>query len=116
MSYLDKIVTLKRQEIAERKRLLPASVLENTSLFAGPVMSLKRFLVAPNSSGIIAEFKRMSPSQGLINREAEVVPTTNAYVRAGAAALSVLTDRAQRPRACPSRSRGALRPFGLMAE
>ena len=45
-----------------------------------------------HSTGIIAEFKRKSPSKGIINDQADVVTTTQGYVKAGAAVLSILTD------------------------
>src|SRR5690606_27282370 len=40
----------------------------------------------------IAEFKRRSPSEGMINEHAKVEKTTIGYMQAGASALSVLTD------------------------
>ena len=55
-------------------------------------MSLKERLISAKESGIIAEFKRKSPSRGIINNKADLIKTTTGYVKAGASALSVLTD------------------------
>jgi len=46
----------------------------------------------PGASGIIAEFKRQSPSKGIINANAKVEEVTVGYMNAGASALSILTD------------------------
>lgn len=92
MNILDQIVIRKREEIAEAKQKVTVSELESTASFAKQPLVFKDFLVDVNRTGIIAEFKRRSPSKGLINGEAGVVDVTTGYQSAGASALSVLTD------------------------
>lgn len=92
MTILDKIITEKRLEVARREAETPAAALQALPPFARPVFSARAALTAAGSSGIIAEFKRRSPSKGLINGRAEAGATTAGYVAAGAAVLSVLTD------------------------
>ncbi len=92
MNILDKIVEHKRREVASRKSSHPARVLEQSTLFTAPTASLRQYVQRPDKTGIIAEFKRKSPSKGLINGQAAVDRTTVGYVQAGASALSVLTD------------------------
>lgn len=92
MNILEKITAEKRRETAERKSLYPAKLLERSIYFETPVVSLKKYLLRPDKSGIIAEFKRKSPSKGMINAYASVEDVTLAYMQAGASALSVLTD------------------------
>ena len=91
MSILDTIVARKREEVAERKSHLPESALEYYEYFDRATYSLSQALRS-HVPGIIAEFKRKSPSKGVINASADVRETTIGYVQAGAAALSVLTD------------------------
>ena len=55
-------------------------------------MSLKKSLLAVGSSGIIAEYKRQSPSKGIINDKATIAEVTNGYLDANVAAQSILTD------------------------
>lgn len=93
MDILEKIIAHKRQEVAERKSLFPSKLLEQSTYFDGQSVSLKKYLLREDKSGIIAEFKRQSPSKGVINPHAKVERTTIGYMQAGASALSVLTDK-----------------------
>ncbi len=90
---LTRIIEDKKQEILQRKAETPVERLERSPYFNRIPHSLKSSLARKKASGIIAEFKRMSPSAGRINRNADPVDTTLGYMRAGATALSVLTDR-----------------------
>ena len=92
MNILDTIIEYKRKEVNDRKQAMPVNELEKRTLFQRPVVSLKKQLLNPNALGIIAEFKRKSPSKGAINSTAKADRTTLQYVQAGASALSVLTD------------------------
>ncbi len=92
MTILDKINEDKRILVASQKQEISISELEKSSFFAQPVNSLSLSLIQPQSSGIIAEFKRKSPSKGTINDQVLVEEVTHSYVQNGAAGLSVLTD------------------------
>lgn len=92
MNILDTIVAHKLKEVAARLDAVPISELEKRPLFQQPVISIKKHLSGNQSTGIIAEFKRKSPSKGVINSAALADDTTVQYARAGASALSVLTD------------------------
>lgn len=92
MSILDQIITKKREELAANKLTISVAQLEKQAYFARDCHSLSMSLIAPASSGIIAEFKRKSPSKGIINDRMGVDEVTRGYVQAGAACLSVLTD------------------------
>lgn len=88
---LNTIVAHKRLEVAEQKKAFSAEAL-TAACASVPAARSMRDSLARSASGIIAEFKRRSPSKGWIKQEgnpAEVVP---AYEQAGAAALSILTD------------------------
>jgi len=92
MSILETIVKAKLNEVAERKFLYPVSLLEKSKYFERACVSLKHCLAEKNTSGIIAEFKRRSPSKGWIQPYADAEAVTLSYMEAGATALSVLTD------------------------
>lgn len=89
---LDKIVVKKREEIAALKLEKTIKDLEQSPLFSRTCFSLRDFILDPSLSGIIAEFKRKSPSKGIINDRSSVEEVTQAYRNSGASALSVLTD------------------------
>ncbi|WP_234736278.1 indole-3-glycerol phosphate synthase TrpC [Tellurirhabdus bombi] len=92
MNILDKIIASKKEEVAQRKAVTSAQQLEQHPMFTRQPLSARQAILAPESTGIIAEFKRKSPSKGIINDQVRVTETTAGYVRAGAACLSVLTD------------------------
>ena len=92
MNILDKIVLRKIEEVKAAKKLVTLKELENGAYFERTPYSLKEFMLAPERTGIIAEFKRRSPSKGIINDYSTVVEVTNGYAAAGASAISVLTD------------------------
>lgn len=91
---LEEIVAWKRQEVEEYKQVLPIGKLQQLvrPMLDTPVPSMSRALME-SETGIIAEFKRKSPSKGWIKEEgkASVIPLS--YQQNGASALSILTDR-----------------------
>jgi len=89
---LEQIVAYKKEEIVRAIQSMPRSELEKKEGFKRPVYSLREFLLKPEKTGIIAEFKRKSPSRGVFNDMATVEEVTTGYARAGASALSILTD------------------------
>lgn len=93
MNILDKIVAQKQQEVAERKAHVSVAELEKKKFFTSDGLSLKSFLADPARTGIIAEFKRKSPSKGIINDRVTVEEVTSAYAKNGASGISVLTDQ-----------------------
>ncbi len=92
MNILETIVAHKKKEVALRKLALSSKDLEKSPYFEQHTLSLKESLKAHDSSGIIAEFKRKSPSKGWIHEQANATQVTQGYEQAGAAGLSVLTD------------------------
>ena len=92
MTILDKITTQKAIEVAAAKAQFSIQDLEQSEFFSRKTNSLVANLSAENSTGIIAEHKRKSPSKGIINDKLSVEEVTQGYAQAGAAGLSVLTD------------------------
>lgn len=90
MTILDTIVKQKRAEVAERKTLRPLSALRD--LPATPVRDFAAALARPGLS-VIAEFKRRSPSRGLLAESLDPALVARAYEAGGAGSMSVLTDR-----------------------
>ena len=89
---LERIVTHTRAAVEERKRNVPVAALEAMPHFDRKPHSISDRLRAAAGNGIIAEFKRQSPSKGIINASADPVKVAEAYATYGASAISVLTD------------------------
>ena len=91
---LEEIIAHKRIEIAAQEQNVPISFLEDLlekNDDMAKVHSMKASLAA-SATGIIAEFKRRSPSKDWINRNADAKIIPASYQQAGASALSILTD------------------------
>lgn len=91
---LEEIIAHKRIEIAAQEQNVPISFLEDLLEKNGDMAethSMKASLAA-SATGIIAEFKRRSPSKDWINRDADAKIIPASYQQAGASALSILTD------------------------
>ena len=92
MSILKKIIADKQRELTARKSLIPLKQLERSVLLERPKNSLKARL-SNSVSGIIAEYKRRSPSKAVINQSLNVEEVVRGYEKAGACGISVLTDQ-----------------------
>lgn len=92
MNILDKIIAYKQKEVAEKSSLIPVKLLERSTYFESKIVSMKSYISDPEKSGIIAEFKRKSPSKGIINGAVSPEKVSIGYMQAGASALSILTD------------------------
>lgn len=92
MTILEHIIAQKHLEVKERKYLSPVHLLEKGILFKRRPFSLQNFLLRKDLFGIIAEFKRKSPSRGVMNEFASSDKVCGEYIEAGASAVSVLTD------------------------
>jgi indole-3-glycerol phosphate synthase len=90
MNILDKIVGTKKIEIADRKRHTSDQQLMDRPFFTRERFSMSRSII--DGSGVIAEFKKKSPSKPEINTSASVMQIVPAYANAGASASSILTD------------------------
>ncbi|MEY4739174.1 MAG: indole-3-glycerol phosphate synthase TrpC, partial [Bacteroidota bacterium] len=92
MNILDTIVARKKAEVDERKKRKPLDVIKLDAFYIRDTISLVKGLSRPYASGIIAEFKRKSPSKGVINDRVDLLEVTKGYQDAGASAVSILTD------------------------
>jgi indole-3-glycerol phosphate synthase len=91
MSVLDRIVEATRHDVAQRRREVPVAQLERALERRGRDRPFSEALIRAGLS-LIAEYKRRSPSAGLLREGDAVADVVAAYERAGAAALSILTE------------------------
>lgn len=90
MNILDKIIQDKRKEVECKKQVLPTKQLESSFLFQQPTHSLKNSI--QNGTGVIAEFKRRSPSKPHLNTQLNVWDAVKTYQEFKVSGISVLTD------------------------
>ncbi len=91
---LDDIVMTKQLEVEEAKGKLPFDDLKARLARYMPERSFRKALSVPGKLSLIAEIKRKSPSKGMLRERFEPIKLGQEMQRAGAAALSVLTDQA----------------------
>lgn len=87
---LEIIIDRKFREVAETKKHYSIERLKNNEMFERTCYNFADAI--RKNSGVIAEFKRKSPSKGLINKDAKLSDVVSGYQSAGASAISVLTD------------------------
>lgn len=92
MTILENIIENKKKELGLLKKLTSVSDLENSMFFNRKVISLSENLLDKKKTGIVAEFKRKSPSRGIINSASQVEEVTTGYFTGGASGVSILTD------------------------
>ena len=91
MSILKNIVIDLKKELILKKSIIPVSEYEKMSLFKRNTISM-RDSIKKNNFGIIAEFKRRSPSKNEINNKLSVHEVCRNYQIFGASGLSILTN------------------------
>lgn len=91
MNILETIIQRKREEVSASKSTVSVQQLKDSDLFGRKSLSLKESIIT--GSGIIAEFKRKSPSKGMINDIISPLEVVSAYEKSGASGISILTDR-----------------------
>jgi indole-3-glycerol phosphate synthase/phosphoribosylanthranilate isomerase len=89
---LGRIVARTRERVEERRRALPLSRLQGSAPTPGGGRRSFTAALARSGVNVIAEFKRRSPSRGVIRDDLHPVKVAQAYEVGGAAALSVLTE------------------------
>lgn len=92
MDILKKIIEYKKVEVEEKKKQTSLEDLKQMPLYDRDPISMRDSILDESKTGIIAEYKRKSPSKGIINDKVTVKDVTSAYAKYGASGISVLTD------------------------
>ncbi|HTS54607.1 MAG TPA: indole-3-glycerol phosphate synthase TrpC [Burkholderiales bacterium] len=93
---LQRILAVKREEVAAAARSKPLETIRREAEAAVPPMDFVRALrakIAAGQAAVIAEIKKASPSKGVLREDFHPTEIAASYARHGAACLSVLTDR-----------------------
>jgi indole-3-glycerol phosphate synthase len=94
-NFLAEIIARKRRRVEAARRVVPAEEMRRRAHAARRGADARALSAALRREGrpcVIAEFKRASPSKGVIRENASPAETALAYAEGGAAAVSVLTE------------------------
>jgi indole-3-glycerol phosphate synthase len=89
---LDRIVEARRVRVEAARRAVPLAEVRREAEAAHPPISFKRALASRPGISVIAEMKRSSPAAGELDPNLDPAVRAGVYCRAGAAAISVLTE------------------------
>jgi indole-3-glycerol phosphate synthase len=95
LSVLERILEVKRAEVAAAKQLLPQASVESHARGAAPprdFVGALRAKLSGQKPAVIAEIKRASPSRGVLRADFDPAAIARSYEAGGAACMSVLTD------------------------
>mgnify|MGYP003883034267 CR=1 FL=1 len=92
-SLIFEIKNFKITEVEQNKAISPIAKLEKSKYFESPTLSLQQYIKRTDKSGIIAEFKRRSPSNKNINYTSNIIEVVKGYEKAGAVGVSILTNK-----------------------
>jgi indole-3-glycerol phosphate synthase len=95
VTILDRILKVKRGEIAAARARVPQAMIEKRAGEAPPprdFVGSMRARIAAGQAAVIAEIKRASPSKGLLRADFDPAAIAKSYESGGAACMSVLTD------------------------
>lgn len=90
--FLEKVVEIKKEEIAKRKPLFPLKAMEEMISHLLPPRDFMEAISHHAPMALIAEIKRSSPSAGILKEDADLHRIASAYEAGGACAISVLTE------------------------
>jgi indole-3-glycerol phosphate synthase len=90
MNFLEKIIAEKHKEVKSRREMVSVKQLTEMELFSREPISLSESI--KNGSGVVAEFKRKSPSAGEFNLNGNLEETLTFYQSHGVSGYSILTD------------------------
>ncbi len=93
---LERICAVKREEVAAARAAVSDAEVRAQALAQSPArdfVGALRSRLAQHKAAVIAEIKRASPSKGIIREDFRPAEIAASYAAAGAACLSVLTDR-----------------------
>lgn len=90
---LDRIAEKTKEDLGRRKREITFRDLESMAQYEKIRKDFRQAVRQTNTVSIIAEVKKASPSKGIIREDFDPVQIADSYIRGGASAISVLTDK-----------------------